>query len=78
MTEEEVIVLHHQINGHEFGQTLRDGAGQGNLVSCSLWHHKESDTNWRLNNNKNTWVLIKCVHLVIVNICGILLLKYID
>ena len=32
------------INRHEFEQTLGDGEGQGNLVSCSPWGHKESDT----------------------------------
>ena len=32
------------LNGHEFEQTLRDGEGQGSLVCCSPWGHKESDT----------------------------------
>ena len=27
----------------EFGQTLRDGEGQGGLARCSPWGHKESD-----------------------------------
>ena len=31
------------INGHEFEQALGDGEGQGSLVCCSLWGHKESD-----------------------------------
>ena len=48
MTEDEIVVWHHQLNGNEFEQTLGDGEGQGNLVCCSLW----SDTNERLNNNK--------------------------
>ena len=34
----------HQLNGHEFEQTLGDGEGQGNLACCSLRGHKESDT----------------------------------
>ena len=34
---------HHQCNGHELGQTLRDDEGQGGLVCCSPWGHKESD-----------------------------------
>ena len=29
--------LHHQLNGHEFEQTLGDSEGQGNLVCCSPW-----------------------------------------
>ena len=32
------------LNGHEFGQTLGDGEGQGSLACCSPWGHKESDT----------------------------------
>ena len=30
-------LLHHQLNGHEFEQTLGDSEGQGNLVCCSPW-----------------------------------------
>ena len=39
---------HHRCNGHELGQTLGDGEGQGGLVCCSPWGHKESDTTGRL------------------------------
>ena len=28
---------------HEFEQTLGDSKGQGSLVCCSSWGHKESD-----------------------------------
>ena len=35
------------INGHEFEQALKAGDGQGSLVCCSPWGHKESDmTEW--------------------------------
>ena len=51
MTEDEMVGWHHQCNGHELGQTLRDGEGQGSLVCCSPWGHKELDTTWSLNNN---------------------------
>ena len=44
---------HHRRNGHEFGQTLGDGEGQGGLVCCGPWGHKESDPTGRLNNNSN-------------------------
>ena len=27
---------YHQLNGHEFEQTLGDSEGQGSLVCCSL------------------------------------------
>ena len=42
-TEGEMVGWHHQLNGHEFEQTLGDGEGQGNLVGCSSQGHKESD-----------------------------------
>ena len=51
MTEDETVGWHHQFNGHELGQTLRDGEGQGSLVYCSPWDRKELDTTWGLNNN---------------------------
>ena len=35
-----------------FEQALGDGEGQGSLMRCSPWGHKESDTTERLNNNK--------------------------
>ena len=35
---------HHQLNGNEFEQTLGDLEGQGSLMCCSPWGHKESDT----------------------------------
>ena len=38
-----------QLNGHEFEQILGDGKGQGSLVYCSPWGHKESDTTQQLN-----------------------------
>ena len=41
----------HQLNGHEFEEVPGDGEGQGNLVFCRPWGHKESDTTERLNNN---------------------------
>jgi len=43
VTEEEMVEWHHQLNGHEFVQTSGDSQGQGNLVCCSPWGHKESN-----------------------------------
>ena len=40
-TEEEMVGWHHQLNGHEFEQTLGDGEGQGSLACCSSWGHKD-------------------------------------
>ena len=34
----------HQIDGHEFEQTLGVGDGQQSLACCSPWGHEESDT----------------------------------
>ena len=51
MTEDEMVGWHHQLNGHEFEQTMGDGAGQGSLACCSPWSHKESDSTERLNNS---------------------------
>ena len=34
---------HHQLNGHEFEQTLGDTEGKGNLACSSPWGHKELD-----------------------------------
>ena len=47
MTEDEIIEWHHQLDGHEFEQAPGVGDGQGNLVCCSPWGHKELDmTEW--------------------------------
>ena len=43
-TEDEMVGWHHQLSGHEFGWTLGDSDGQGGLVCCSPWGHKESNT----------------------------------
>ena len=43
MTEDEMVGWHHQLNGHEFEQTLGVGDGQGSLACCSPWGRKESD-----------------------------------
>ena len=48
-TEDEMVGWHHRLNGHGFGWTPGVGDGQGGLVCCSSWGHKESDTTKRLN-----------------------------
>ena len=48
-TEDEMVGWHHWLNGHGFGWTPGVGDGQGGLVSCSPWGHKESDTTDWLN-----------------------------
>ena len=54
-TEDEMVRWHHQLNGHEFGWTPEVGDGQGGLVCCSSWGHKESDTTERLNWTELIW-----------------------
>ena len=44
--EDEMAGWHHRFNGHELGQTPRDGDGQESLACYSPWGHKESDTIW--------------------------------
>ena len=48
MTEDEMVGWHHQLNGHEFEQSLGDGEGQGSLASCSPWGRKKLDMTKRL------------------------------
>ena len=48
-TEDEMVWWHHRLDGHEFEQASGVGDGQGSLVYCSPWSHRESDTTERLN-----------------------------
>ena len=50
-TEDEMVVWHHWLNGHEFEQALGVGDGQGSLACCSSRRHKEmnmteTELNW--------------------------------
>ena len=47
--EDEMVGWHHWLVGHEFEQAPGVGEGQGSLVCCSPWGHKESDTTEQLN-----------------------------
>ena len=42
-TEDEMAGWHHWLNGHGFEWTPGVGDGQGGLVCCSPWGHKQSD-----------------------------------
>ena len=44
MEEDEMVVWHHGLNGHEFEQALGVGDEQGSLVCCSLRSCKELNT----------------------------------
>ena len=54
MTEDETVGWHHRLHGYESEQAAGNGEGQGGLVCCSPWGHKESDTTKRLNNKTET------------------------
>ena len=43
-TEDEMVGWHHQLDRHEFEQAPGVGDGQGSLVCCNQWGHKELDT----------------------------------
>ena len=45
MTE---VEWHHEIDGHVFQQALGFSDGQGSLMCCSPWGHKESDMTGKL------------------------------
>ena len=49
MTEDEMVGLNHQLDGHEFAQTLGVGEEQPALACCSPWDCEESDMTERLN-----------------------------
>ena len=59
MSEDEMVGWHHQLNEHEFEQTLRDDEGQRRLACCSPWGQKELDTTEGLNNNNNSEITAK-------------------
>ena len=57
MTEDEMAGWCHWLNGHGFGWTPGVGDGQGSLVCCGSWCHKELDMTERLN-----WTDWKAIH----------------
>ena len=44
-----MVGWHQRLDGHEFEQAQGVGAGQGGLVCCGPWGHKESGMTERLN-----------------------------
>ena len=57
--EDETVGWHHQFSGYEFEQTVGDGEGQGSLVCCSSWGHKELDTFRETEQQQQGIALIK-------------------
>ena len=57
MIEDEMAGWHHWLNGRESEWTPGVGDGQGGLVCCDSWGHKESDTTEWLNWTELNWIL---------------------
>ena len=62
VTEDEMVGWHHWLSGHESEQTPGDSDGQGSLVCCSPWGHKELDTTERLNNESTLLLCVRWGH----------------
>ena len=57
-TEDEMVGWYHLLNGHGFGWTLGAGDGQGGLVCCGSWGHKELDMTEQLNWTED-WAILQ-------------------
>ena len=51
-TEDEMVGWHHQLNGHEFEQTLGDNEGQGSLACYCPRGHRELGKTEGLNKER--------------------------
>ena len=49
MTGDEMVGWHHRLDGLQFEQALGVDEGQGSLVCCSPWGHKDLSMTDRLN-----------------------------
>ena len=58
VTEDEMVVWNHWLNGQEFEQTLEGSERQGSLECCSPWGRRVSDTTERLDKNDYPYYLI--------------------
>ena len=72
MTEDEIVGWHSQLDGHldghDFEQALGDGDGQGSLVCCNPWAHREPDMTEQLN-----WTELNCVPIMNSSVWWVLL-----
>ena len=62
--EDEVVRQHHRLNGHESEHTPGDCEGQGNLVCCSPWDHKELNMTLQLNSNNKHLPAVKKISII--------------
>ena len=66
MTEDEMAGGHHWLNACEFEWTPGVGDGQGDLVCCSSWGRKESDTTERLNWSDKVDIKLDTLKIVLI------------
>ena len=80
-TEDEMVGWHHRLDGHEFGWTPGVGDGQGGLVCCDSWGHKESDMTepntaglcWFSSLTAETALVFENSLIFFITICALLL-----
>ena len=60
--EDEMVGWHHRLNGHGFRWTLGVGDGQGGLVCCRSWGHRESDMTVQLNWTEIVFICAFILH----------------
>ena len=59
MIEGKMVGWHHWLDRHEFEQALGVSDGQGSLVCCSPWGHKELDETEWVNWTDSPWKLFR-------------------
>ena len=64
-TEHEMVGWHQQLHRHEFEQAPGVDDGQGSLVCCSPWGHKESDMTEWLNWTERKGTFLNVLLLII-------------
>ena len=71
MAENEMVGLHHWLNGHAFEQTLGDSEGQGNLVLPSMGSKRVGhDSDWTTQQGRK--LIYQKYFMVIVTYCTII------
>ena len=68
MTEDEMVVWHHWLDGHGFGWTPGVGVGQGGLACCSPWGSQKVRLVWVTELNWTNWFTIESVCKFQVNV----------
>ena len=63
VTEDEMMVRHHQLSGHGFEQIPGDSEGQGILACCSPWGHRvgQNSANEQKQQWKTVWKFLKII-----------------